>query len=436
MEEKNKPGETVPEPGESERISAERKAALQDIDRKREEKEKLRQTQKQEAVKVHGSLSAYMNWPLLVSISLLILSIIITMIDWMAGVAASACSIVLIIGLMALSIYYHRRINSDMVGFGAGYAQIQKQLLQEMEFPYGVADEIGRLIWMNQSFQRIVQLNNNAHKNLRTLFPGIDRQFPKNQRTSQVHSEYLGRKYQITIKAVSIRDIVETVVDEEDQGKKAPMMYAVYLSDETQMLEWKQKVEDEKLVAALIYLDNYDEVLDSIEETRRPLLTALIDRQITKYISAYHGVIKKLENDKYFIIIRKSYFKQLEEDKFSLLDDVKSVNIGNGIPATLSIGLGLSSDSYAQSYNYARVAIDLALARGGDQAVIKDCNGVTYYGGKREQTAKNTRVKARVKAEALREFITVKDKIFVMGHKLTDVDAFGAAMGIYRAALA
>ena len=154
MEEKNKPGETVPEPGESERISAERKAALQDIDRKREEKEKLRQTQKQEAVKVHGSLSAYMNWPLLVCISLLILSIIITMIDWMAGVAASACSIVLIIGLMALSIYYHRRINSDMVGFGAGYAQIQKQLLQEMEFPYGVADEIGRLIWMNQSFQR------------------------------------------------------------------------------------------------------------------------------------------------------------------------------------------------------------------------------------------------------------------------------------------
>ena len=89
MEEKNKPGETVPEPGESERISAERKAALQDIDRKREEKEKLRQTQKQEAVKVHGSLSAYMNWPLLVCISLLILSIIITMIDWMAGVAAS-----------------------------------------------------------------------------------------------------------------------------------------------------------------------------------------------------------------------------------------------------------------------------------------------------------------------------------------------------------
>ena len=203
MEEKNKPGETVPEPGESERISAERKAALQDIDRKREEKEKLRQTQKQEAVKVHGSLSAYMNWPLLVCISLLILSIIITMIDWMAGVAASACSIVLIIGLMALSIYYHRRINSDMVGFGAGYAQIQKQLLQEMEFPYGVADEIGRLIWslgLHHSYQdksalqqvfhpqpsastqaSVSRLTNTLHTSLVPFFPDPLHQQPSPQ---------------------------------------------------------------------------------------------------------------------------------------------------------------------------------------------------------------------------------------------------------------
>ena len=123
------------------------------------------------------------------------------------------------------------------------------------------------------------------------------------------------------------------------------------------------------MVAGLVYIDNYDEVIDSVEEVRQSLLMALVDRKINQYIAKVDGIVKKLENDKYFIIIRKSYFKQLEEDKFSLLDDVKSVNIGNGIPATLSIGLGLSSDSYAQSYNYARVAIDLALARGGDQAV-------------------------------------------------------------------
>ena len=117
-----------------------------------------------------------------------------------------------------------------------------------------------------------------------------------------------------------------------------------------------------------------------------------------------------------------------------MLEDVKSVSVGNKIPATLSMGLGLSSDSYSQSYNYARVAIDQALARGGDQAVIKDCNGITYYGGKREMSYKNTRVKARVKAEALREYMMTSGNILVMGHTMTDVDSLGAAIGIYRAA--
>lgn len=132
--------------------------------------------------------------------------------------------------------------------------------------------------------------------------------------------------------------------------------------------------------------------------------------------------------------MKKKDFKKLEEDRFSLLEDVKSVSVGNKIPATLSMGLGLSSDSYSQSYNYARVAIDQALARGGDQAVIKDCNGITYYGGKREMSYKNTRVKARVKAEALREYMMTSGNILVMGHTMTDVDSLGAAIGIYRAA--
>ena len=177
------------------------------------------------------------------------------------------------------------------------------------------------------------------------------------------------------------------------------------------------------------------EVMESVEEVRQSLLVALIDRKINKYIGDVDGIVKKLEKDKYFIVLRKDAYKKLKEDKFSLLEEVKQVNIGNSRSATLSIGLGLNTATYALSYQYARVAIDLALARGGDQAVIKDCNGITYFGGKKEQTAKNTRVKARVKAEALREFIVTRDKVIVMGHKIADPDSFGACMGIYRAAV-
>ena len=133
-------------------------------------------------------------------------------------------------------------------------------------------------------------------------------------------------------------------------------------------------------------------------------------------------------------MIRKESYRKFEADKFSLLEEVKQVNIGNAPSASLSIGLGLNTATYAQSYNYARVAIDLALARGGDQAVVKDCHGITYFGGKKEQTSKNTRVKARVKAEALREFIVAKDQVIIMGHKIADADCLGACMGIYRAA--
>ena len=208
---------------------------------------------------------------------------------------------------------------------------------------------------------------------------------------------------------------------------------ASYLQDVTELNRTIRENEEQRMVAGLVYIDNYDEVMESVEEVRQSLLVALIDRKINKYIGEVDGIVKKLEKDKYFVVLRKSGYKKIKEDKFSLLEEVKQVNIGNARSATLSIGLGLNTATYALSYQYARVAIDLALARGGDQAVIKDCNGITYFGGKKEQTAKNTRVKARVKAEALREFIVTKDQVIVMGHKIADPDSFGACMGIYRA---
>ena len=154
---------------------------------------------------------------------------------------------------------------------------------------------------------------------------------------------------------------------------------AVYMKDVTELNSYITEIEDQRLIAGLIYIDNYDEVMESVEEVRQSLLVALIDRKINKYIGDVDGIVKKLEKDKYFIAIKKESYRSIEADKFSLLEDVKQVNIGNARSATLSIGLGLNTSTYAQSYNFARVAIDLALARGGDQAVIKDCKGITYF---------------------------------------------------------
>ena len=195
-----------------------------------------------------------------------------------------------------------------------------------------------------------------------------------------------------------------------------------------------QENDNQSLAVGMIYLDNYDEALESIEEVRRSLLMALIDRKVNKYIAAVDGICKKLEKDKYLVILRKQAVTQLQSNRFDLMDDVKTVNIGNEMAVTVSIGIGLGGLTYSQNYEFARTSVDLALGRGGDQAVVKTPERIAYYGGKSQQVEKSTRVKARVKAHALREIITAKDSVIIMGHRIADVDSYGAAVGLYRIA--
>ena len=286
---------------------------------------------------------------------------------------------------------------------------------------------------MNDAFAALMD-SPRKEKYLNRMIPELNTGvFPKEDMEHvELEVSYHDRDYQAELRRVSLQGFSQKEellqIPEEEE-----YFVAVSLQDVTELNAYIRENEDQRMIAGLIYIDNYDEVMESVEEVRQSLLVALIDRKINKYIGDVDGIVKKMEKDKYFVVIRKSSYRQIAEDKFSILEEVKQVNIGNARSATLSIGLGLNTATYALSYQFARVAIDLALARGGDQAVIKDCNGITYFGGKKEQTAKNTRVKARVKAEALREFIVTKDQVIVMGHKLADPDSFGACMGIYRA---
>ncbi|MBP3703450.1 MAG: DHH family phosphoesterase, partial [Lachnospiraceae bacterium] len=163
-------------------------------------------------------------------------------------------------------------------------------------------------------------------------------------------------------------------------------------------------------------------------------LSALIDRKINKYMMGIDAITKKLEKDKYIFLFQYKYLSQLQNDKFSLLEEIKSLNSGENINVTISIGIGVQAETYKKRQEYARTAIDLALGRGGDQVVVKTPENVLYYGGKSMQLEKNTRVKARVKAHALKESMVAAEEIIIMGHNLPDVDVFGSAIGIYRIA--
>ena len=386
-------------------------------------------------IQLKGQLKLYMQWPAIMSILLLAMNVWIYKIDHRAGFIMLI--FVLIYMLIVGALYFFNRavILRDLVEFSAQYGVVQNTLLKELSVPYALLMEDGRILWVNDEFNAIFEGEGKVSGSLAKYIPEINRSlFPKEEdQKVQREVRYEDREYLAELRKISVKGFSDSEQLME-MPKEQEYFIAVHMQDVTERNEYIRANEEQRLVAGMLYIDNYDEVIESVEEVRQSLLLALIDRKINQYFMKVNGIVKKVETDKYFVVVKKKDFKKLEEDRFSLLEDVKSVSVGNKIPATLSMGLGLSSDSYSQSYNYARVAIDQALARGGDQAVIKDCNGITYYGGKREMSYKNTRVKARVKAEALREYMMTSGNVLVMGHTMTDVDSLGAAIGIYRAA--
>lgn len=385
-------------------------------------------------IKLKGPLKVYTRWPILLIALLALMNIAVYVVDLRAGAVTTA--FVAIYVLMAVMLYFHKRpvILNELISFATQYGQVQKKLIQTLALPYALLDADGKLVWMNDEFMFLVEKDKNYRRFIGNIFPEITHEkLPLHGEVREFEMHYHEHDYRLSMKRVEIDELLDasTIVDVENDRS---YLIALYLFDETELKRYIKKNEEEKLVTGLLYLDNYEEALESVEEVRSSLLVALIDRKINKYFASIDGVVKKLEKDKYFLVMTKKSLELLKEKKFNILEEVKTVNIGNEIAVTLSIGIGMNADTYAHNSEYARIAIELALGRGGDQVVVKDGNNITYYGGKSQMMEKTTRVKARVKAHALKEFMLSKDKVVVMGHKITDVDTFGAAIGIYRAA--
>nr|WP_317358393.1 DHH family phosphoesterase [uncultured Tyzzerella sp.] len=206
--------------------------------------------------------------------------------------------------------------------------------------------------------------------------------------------------------------------------KKCEQNYHLFFSEIKIMDKYKTSV-------GLIVIDNYDEVLDSLEEFRHPLILAIVDRKIKKMAKDLGGVVKKFEKDKYILIISKQSLEELKEERFNILDNIREIDMGNTIPITLSIGIGTNGENLDENMEFARVSIDLALSRGGDQVVIKNGENYQFFGGHSKEGNRNSRVRARVKAYALTELIEDASNVIIMGHRYTDLDCMGAGIGVF-----
>ncbi len=364
------------------------------------------------------------------------LTILLYIVDAIAGIIMLVTTLLYSLLVVAYFIFRKPSVIRELVLFASNYSQVQKKILKELRVPYGLLDYDGKLLWCNDEFFDIIENERQAQLSITNIFEEVRQEnFPKDVKDVKILVEKSNKHYQVILRKVSFDNIdLNTGIDDNDlinnQDTKDSLV-AIYIHDITEITKLKQENKDQKMIVGLLYIDNYDEVIGSTDDVRRSLLAALIERRINKYMQNIDAITKKLEKDKYIFIFKQKYLPGLQSNKFNLLDEVRNVNIGNTMAVTISIAIGVHESSYQKAYDYSLASMDLALGRGGDQAVIKSGERVTYYGGKNVQVEKTTRVKARVKAHALKELIETKDKVVVMGHSLQDVDSFGASIGIY-----
>lgn len=370
--------------------------------------------------KAQEKLRNYLRWPIFPAVLSILMAVLICVANWETGLLVFLLA--LICGGICLRLYAvsGAEINRAMIGFSAATDSMQARLAENLDLCYALLDRSGAFSYQNTAMTALLAAQHKNPRRLDELFPELN--------PEELAKITESADYHLSLGELRLR--VRLVREKLGNDK----VFALYFYDETALLKLREEEESRRLTAGLLYLDNYEEAMVSVDDVRRPLLTAMIDRKIVRYFDGMQAIMKKLEKDKYFFVIERRYLMELCETQFDILEQVKTVNIGNEMRITLSIGIGDGGATYAQCYDFARQAIDMALGRGGDQAVVKDGENIHYFGGKTNSKEKTTRVKARVKAHAFRELIENKDRLLIMGHKLMDIDSLGAAVGIWRIA--
>ncbi len=298
-----------------------------------------------------------------------------------------------------------------------------KDTLLNFPMPLVLAELDGTTVWYNSSFKGIFQNDTFQEETVAGLVSDLKPQM--------MEGDSINISSEITINNRHY-SVLGNLVKLDDSNNEESVIVMLYLVDNTELIDEKKKFEDNKNTVGLVVIDNYDDLMQSMEDAVRQQLLAEIDKKVTSWISHTGGVLKKFERDKYLCIFAFKYLHELEEKRFEILETVKEINLGNKIPVTLSIGLGINAPTIVENLQNANACIDIALGRGGDHVVIKDGDNFRFFGGRTRELEKRTRVKARVIAYALRGLIDQAPSVLIMGHENADIDCLGAALGIYR----
>lgn len=296
-----------------------------------------------------------------------------------------------------------------------------KKAVMNLPIPLCILEFDGKITWYNRKFNTMIGQDDLLGVNIDNLIKNLNlRKVLNENKEMYTDINYKDREYTI---------VYNVIKNEKEKNAKYLMM--LYWIDKTDFLNMQKKYEEEKNVVMLIQVDGYDEVLKSAQEENRPLLSVAIEKELANLEINTKGALRRTSKDKFFLMMNKKELIKLESEKFLILDQIRKIDYGNNLPVTISMGIGIDGDTINDNLKFATGALDLALGRGGDQAVVKTQDKFAFYGGKSKAVEKTTKVKSRLIGHALREVILESDNIFIMGHKYPDMDAMGAAVGIY-----
>ena len=317
---------------------------------------------------------------------------------------------------------HRRRFLDYLENFSFSSENTIKTAILNFNSPVVVTAESGSVRWYNPMFSNMVGKRHLFGEYLQDLLPQFQiSRFVEDDNPSPEEVEYKGRTYTVSGK------VVRTA-----QEGKTDALLGLCFTDITDEKAFRKTFEEKRLVECIAIIDNYDEVFKETPNTNHGALIGEIDRCISTWVEMAHGILRRYERDKYFILFEYGYFEQLIKEKFSVLSVVRNIQMENKIPVTLSIGVGIQGETLQENDKMARLALDMALGRGGDQAVVKNPYAFSFYGAKSREIEKGSKVKARVVAHALREMIDQASNVIIMGHKSGDMDSLGAAIGLFR----
>ena len=277
--------------------------------------------------------------------------------------------------------------------------------------------DTGSVVWENYRFSKLTGgLNAMVDEKLEDILPGASLEFlmgGKNEAPQNVTLN--GRRYRV----------YGSILRGSDNR-----LAVLYLCDLTEMYQIRDEYIRSRPVVAIILIDNYEEMTQNLTESAISKLNANLNDTITQWTEEYRGLLRRLERNRFLFIFEKRDLDRAKADKFSLLEKIHKIQSPSGLAASISIGLGVDGADFEEGYSFAALSIEMALSRGGDQAVIKDRFNFDFYGGRSKETEYRSKVRSRVTANSLMELIAQSDHVFIMGHKNADLDSLGAAVGI------